>query len=157
MREDIKSMTLPELQGPWCPWVSRLPGRTDLYLAAPGGEVLPEMTNLSKDLRRQLEERYEITVPQVVRKQESRKDGTVKYLWRLSDGNCVETVLMRYHYGNSARISSEVAAPWAAPFAPPPWGLVPPAALGDAGSGALPSWTPDCPFPILCSWASGSR
>ena len=70
-----------------------------------------EMTNLSKDLRRQLEERYEITVPQVVRKQESRKDGTVKYLWRLSDGNCVETVLMRYHYGNSVCISSEVGCP----------------------------------------------
>ena len=35
-------------------------------------------------------------------------DGTIKYLWRLSDGNCVETVLMRYHYGNSVCISTEV-------------------------------------------------
>ena len=46
--------------------------------------------------------------PVVVRKQESRKDGTIKYLWQLSDGNCVETVLMRYHYGNTVCISTEV-------------------------------------------------
>ncbi len=91
-------------------------------------------------------------------KQESRKDGTVKYLWRLSDGNCVETVLMRYHYGNSVCISSEVAAPWAAPLRLHPGGLVPPAALGDAGSGALyPAGFRTAHFPILCSWASGSR
>ncbi len=67
MREDIKSMTLPELQGPWCPWVSPPSGPDRFIPGCTGGEVLPEMTNLSKDLRRQLEERYEITVPQVVR------------------------------------------------------------------------------------------
>jgi 23S rRNA (adenine2503-C2)-methyltransferase len=44
----------------------------------------------------------------VVRKQESARDGTIKYLWQLSDGNCVETVLMRYHYGNTVCISTEV-------------------------------------------------
>ena len=44
----------------------------------------------------------------MVRRQESRKDGTIKYLWQLSDGNCVETVLMRYHYGNTVCISTEV-------------------------------------------------
>ena len=44
----------------------------------------------------------------MVRKQQSQKDGTIKYLWRLSDGNCVETVLMRYHYGNTVCISTEV-------------------------------------------------
>ena len=42
------------------------------------------------------------------RQQESKKDGTIKYLWQLSDGNCVETVLMRYHYGNTVCISTEV-------------------------------------------------
>ena len=56
-----------------------------------------EMTNLPKTLRQLLEEKYPITPPEVVRKQESQRDGTIKYLWRLSDGNCVETVLMRYH------------------------------------------------------------
>lgn len=73
-----------------------------------GCRSFSDMTNLSKDLRQKLDERFYITVPQVVRKQESRKDGTIKYLWRLEDGNCVETVLMRYHHGNSICISSEV-------------------------------------------------
>lgn len=67
-----------------------------------------EMTNLPKNLRESLQEHYPILAPQVLRKQESQKDGTIKYLWQLSDGNCVETVLMRYHHGNSVCISTEV-------------------------------------------------
>ena len=67
-----------------------------------------EMTNLPKALRDTLQEKYPICAPEVVRKQESQKDGTIKYLWKLSDGNCVETVLMRYHYGNTVCISTEV-------------------------------------------------
>ena len=67
-----------------------------------------EMTNLPKALRDALAEHYPINAPKVVRKQESQKDGTIKYLWELSDGNCVETVLMRYHYGNTVCISTEV-------------------------------------------------
>ena len=67
-----------------------------------------EMTNLPKALRDTLAEKYPICPPEVVRKQESQKDGTIKYLWKLSDGNCVETVLMRYHYGNTVCISTEV-------------------------------------------------
>ena len=67
-----------------------------------------QMTNLPQALRESLEEKYPLLPPQVVRKQESQKDGTIKYLWRLHDGNCVETVLMRYHYGNTVCISTEV-------------------------------------------------
>ncbi len=67
-----------------------------------------EMTNLPKALRDTLAEKYPIHPPKVVRKQESKKDGTIKYLWELADGNCVETVLMRYHYGNTVCISTEV-------------------------------------------------
>ena len=67
-----------------------------------------EMTNLPKALRDTLEVEYPLCPPEVVRKQESQKDGTIKYLWKLSDGNCVETVLMRYHYGNTVCISTEV-------------------------------------------------
>ena len=67
-----------------------------------------EMTNLPKNLRDVLAEKYPINAPKVVRKQESQRDGTIKYLWELSDGNCVETVLMRYHYGNTVCISTEV-------------------------------------------------
>ena len=67
-----------------------------------------EMTNLPKGLRDVLAEKYPIHPPKVVRKQESARDGTIKYLWQLKDGNCVETVLMRYHYGNTVCISTEV-------------------------------------------------
>ena len=67
-----------------------------------------EMSNLPKALREVLAEKYPILPPRVVRKQESQRDGTIKYLWQLSDGNCVETVLMRYHYGNTVCISTEV-------------------------------------------------
>ena len=67
-----------------------------------------EMTNLPKGLRDVLSQKYPIHPPKVVRKQESARDGTIKYLWQLQDGNCVETVLMRYHYGNTVCISTEV-------------------------------------------------
>ena len=67
-----------------------------------------DMTNLSKPLREKLAARCFITAPTVARKQESRLDGTIKYLWELSDGNCIETVLMQYHHGNTVCISSQV-------------------------------------------------
>ena len=66
------------------------------------------MTNLSKPLREKLSGSCYITAPKVERKQVSGLDGTVKYLWKLWDGNCVETVLMRYHHGNTVCISSQV-------------------------------------------------
>ena len=75
-----------------------------------------EMTNLPKPLRERLAAEYPIYAPKVVRKQESQRDGTIKYLWQLSDGNCVETVLMRYHYGNTVCISTEVGCPMGCAF-----------------------------------------
>lgn len=73
-----------------------------------GAASFEEMTNLPKALREKLAGACALTVPTVERKQISRLDGTIKYLWRLSDGNCVETVLMRYHHGNTVCISSQV-------------------------------------------------
>ncbi len=67
-----------------------------------------EMTDLSKALRQRLAETALLTPPQVARKQVSQEDGTIKYLWRLSDGNCVESVLMRYQHGNTVCISCQV-------------------------------------------------
>lgn len=67
-----------------------------------------EMTNLPKALRQQLAEEYLLTVPELERKQCSKLDGTVKYLWRLHDGNTVESVLMRYSYGASLCVSTQV-------------------------------------------------
>lgn len=67
-----------------------------------------EMSNLSKSLREKLKERCYLTCPQVERKQVSQLDGTIKYLWKLRDGNCIETVLMRYKHGNTVCISCQV-------------------------------------------------
>ena len=73
-----------------------------------GVRSFDEMTDLSKPLRARLAEMCFITAPTVARKQTSKLDGTVKYLWELADGNCIETVLMQYHHGNTVCISSQV-------------------------------------------------
>ncbi len=109
MNDHLKSKTLPELQT-----LLRELGQPAFRARQvyswlhQGVRSYAGMTNLPKALREQLERDYPINAPEVVRKQESQKDGTIKYLWKLSDGNCVETVLMRYHYGNTVCISTEV-------------------------------------------------
>ena len=67
-----------------------------------------EMTNLPKDFRAKLNDACAFRLPQVTRKLVSKIDGTVKYLFRLLDGACIESVLMRYEHGNSLCISSQV-------------------------------------------------
>lgn len=66
-----------------------------------------QMTDQPKALLARLAEEYEIAAPAIRRRQQSR-DGTVKYLLQLSDGNCIETVLMRYNYGNTVCVSTQV-------------------------------------------------
>ncbi len=73
-----------------------------------GARSFDDMSNLSKPLRAKLAEQYYITAPTVARKQVSQLDGTIKYLWELRDGNCIETVLMSYHHGNTVCISTQV-------------------------------------------------
>ncbi len=73
-----------------------------------GARSFDEMSNLSKSLRETLANQCYIDVPMVERKQVSELDGTIKYLWRLPDGNCIETVLMRYKHGNTVCISCQV-------------------------------------------------
>ena len=67
-----------------------------------------QMTNLPKRLIQQLSEKFFIDSLTLDKKQVSKTDGTIKYLWKLKDGNAVETVLMRYKYGNTVCISSQV-------------------------------------------------
>ena len=105
----IKSMTLAEMSSLFKELGQPAFRAKQVYMwLHKGVRSYEEMTNLPKSLREVLAEKYPIFAPQVVRKQESQKDGTIKYLWRLHDGNCVETVLMRYHYGNTVCISTEV-------------------------------------------------
>ncbi|MBR3569620.1 MAG: 23S rRNA (adenine(2503)-C(2))-methyltransferase RlmN [Oscillibacter sp.] len=82
-------------------------GRQVFQWLCRGAKSFDEMTNLPKGLRDKLKETAALAPPKVARKQVSKLDGTIKYLWELSDGNCVESVLMRYRHGNTVCISSQ--------------------------------------------------
>ena len=106
---DLKSMTIPEIEA----FLAELGepkfrAKQIFVWMHKGVESFDEMTNLSKTLREKLNELCTLTVPKVERKQVSKLDGTIKYLWMLEDGNCVETVLMRYKHGNTVCVSSEI-------------------------------------------------
>ena len=72
-----------------------------------GAESFAEMTNLSESLRAKLDERFIITKPELIEKQVSAADGTIKYLWRMADGHAIESVLMEYSHGNTVCISTQ--------------------------------------------------
>lgn len=94
---DFKAMGLPGYRaGQVFRWLGR------------GVRSFEEMSDLPKKLREQLGEIYFIPSLTVLKRQESAIDGTIKFLWQLSDGESVETVLMRYKHGNSVCISSQV-------------------------------------------------
>lgn len=116
--KDIKSMTLAELTQEFTTDLGEPKFRAGQVYAwlHRGARSFDEMTNLSKPLREKLAQRYTLPFPTVARRLESQKDGTIKYLWRLTDGNCVESVLMRYHHGNTVCISSEVGCPMGCAF-----------------------------------------
>lgn len=117
MKQDLKSMTLDEMQQALAEWGEpAFRARQVFTWLHRGAACFDDMTNLPKALRARLEERYDITPPVVARKQQSKKDGTIKYLWRLRDGNCVESVVMQYHHGNTVCISSEVGCPMGCKF-----------------------------------------
>ena len=106
---DLKSMTQEELSA--CLRELGEPsfrGKQVFTWLHRGVTSFDDMSNLSKELRRKLAETCYITAPTVARKQVSQLDGTIKYLWELRDGNCIETVLMRYYHGNTVCISSQV-------------------------------------------------
>ena len=106
---DIKSLTMEEITDLLRTWGEpAFRGRQVFTWLHRGVTSFEEMSNLSKSLRQRLAEACYITAPTVARRQESALDGTVKYLWRLGDGNCIETVLMQYHHGNTVCISSQV-------------------------------------------------
>lgn len=108
-RVDIKSLSLKELQAELLARGEKAFRAGQIYgwmheKLAPGFQ---EMSNLSKSLREALEEEYEYVNLEIVEVQRSKLDGTCKYLFRLPDGHVIESVLMRYHHGNSVCISSQ--------------------------------------------------
>lgn len=106
---DLKSMTLEEMTDALRDMGEpAFRGKQVFTWLHRGATSFDEMTNLSKALREKLKENCFITVPKVARKQVSQQDGTIKYLWELADGNCIESVVMRYHHGNTVCISCQV-------------------------------------------------
>ena len=79
-----------------------------LFTAMHKGLSLDEITNISKATKEKLSETAFYALPRVERKLVSALDGTVKYLFALADGNCVESVIMRYDHGTTICISSQV-------------------------------------------------
>ena len=106
---DIKSMTLTEIsEALRAMGEPSFRGKQVFTWLHRGVTDFDQMINIPKSLREKLAQEYVITAPTVARKQVSKLDGTIKYLWELSDGNCIETVLMSYHHGNTVCISSQV-------------------------------------------------
>ena len=70
-------------------------------------DTIDEMTNISIELRNKLKDNFELKRFKIIEKQKS-KDGTIKYLFDLLDGNAIETVLMEYKYGKTICVSSQV-------------------------------------------------
>ncbi len=72
------------------------------------GTELSEMTNVGKKTKERLEGVLECRLPSIRRKLVSRLDGTVKYLFEMADGNCVESVIMSYEHGHTICVSTQV-------------------------------------------------
>ena len=109
-KQDIKSMTQEELRA-FLVSLGEKPFRTaQIYqwMHEKLASSFDDMTNLSKVLRQKLQDACEYVSLEKVRGQISQIDGTRKYLFRLADGNVIESVLMRYKHGNSVCISSQV-------------------------------------------------
>lgn len=107
---DIKSLTLEELRTELLGKGEKAFRAEQLYqwMHEKLAEGFSEMSNLSKAFREWLETEYEYVTLEIVEVQRSKLDGTCKYLFRLPDGHVIESVLMRYHHGNSVCISSQV-------------------------------------------------
>lgn len=67
-----------------------------------------DMKNLSQSLKEKLNDNFYIGIYEIVSKYESNDKNTIKYLFRLNDGNVIESVLMKYDYGNSVCLSTQV-------------------------------------------------
>lgn len=109
-KKDIKSLNLEELKTELESMGEKAFRAKQMYewMHVKLARSFDEMTNLSAKFREQCKEKYEYTCVKPVRIQESKIDGTKKFLFELSDGNVVESVWMQYKHGNSVCISSQV-------------------------------------------------
>ena len=106
-KPDIMSMTPAELKE-FVISIGESAFRADqIFSFIHKGVGIDEMTNLSLSLRQKLIETTEYRMPKIVQKLVSAIDGTIKYLMELIDGECVESVFMRYEHGNTVCVSSQ--------------------------------------------------
>ena len=107
---DIKSMSLEELKSEIAEMGEKSfkAGQIYAWLHKHGAESFDEMTNISKDLRANLQKKYDIYNCSIEKKLVSVYDETVKYLFRLNDGELIESVVMKYKYGYTICVSSQV-------------------------------------------------
>lgn len=106
---EIKSLTIEELKAALVELGEKPFRAGQVFKWLHGGvRLFDEMSNISKDLRAKLAANFVLTAPEAMRKQVSQIDGTVKYLWKMRDGDCVESVLMHYEHGNTACVSTQV-------------------------------------------------
>ena len=110
MKKDIKSMLIDELKAELTEIGEKNFKAAQIYswLHKQNVETFDEMTNISKDLRAKLEKNYDIYTCTIEKKLVSVYDDTVKYLFRLSDGELIESVVMKYKYGYTICVSSQV-------------------------------------------------
>lgn len=108
MKTDLRSLTFKEVEKLLTDMGEAKFRAKQLYPAVFKYDSLGEVTTLSKALREKLSADYFIDAPEVSQKQVSQKDGTVKFLFKLSDGNFIESVFMKYHHGNTLCVSSQV-------------------------------------------------
>ncbi len=109
-KTDIKSLSLEELKQEFDGMGEKSfrAGQVYQWMHQKLVRSFDEMTNLSKELREKCKCKFAYTALEAVRIQESKLDGTRKYLFRLADGHLVESVWMKYKHGNSVCISSQV-------------------------------------------------
>lgn len=107
---DIKSMNLSELKEEIAAMGEKnfKAGQIYSWLHKHGAVSFDEMTNISKDFRAKLEKNYDIYTCTIEKKLVSVYDNTVKYLFRLHDGELIESVVMKYKYGYTICVSSQV-------------------------------------------------
>lgn len=107
---DIKSMTLSQLKDEMAAMGEKSfkAGQIYSWLHKHGAESFNEMTNISKEFRSKLEKNYDIYTCTIEKKLVSVYDSTVKYLFKLHDGELIESVVMKYKYGYTICVSSQV-------------------------------------------------
>ena len=105
MKTDLRGLTYAEVEQLLISMGEAKFRAKQLYPAIFKVDSLDEVTTLSKDLRTRLSENFVIGNLETENKQVSKKDGTIKFLFKLHDGNFIESVFMKYHHGNTLCIS----------------------------------------------------